>query len=399
MVYASGVGMLIGIVGAPNKGKSTLFSAFTEAAVEIADYPFTTISPNRGTTYVTAQCVEKEKGLKCRPKNSRCIGGTRYIPISIIDVAGLVSGAHEGKGRGNQFLNDIASSDAIILVTDASGRTDPSGVPCTSCNPADDVRMVLSEMAEWLASSIRKGMKQIARNQNPGEALATYLSGFKITRQHVDAALKNLNMQIPKEGLSDGDTLSLAAELMRLSKPFIIAANKSDVPGSEANVEKLKAEYGSSEVIACSAAVELALRKARSKGIIRYDDGSDSFEMSSIGASEEQAAVLKTLSGILKRNGGTHVQEILNRVVFGLLDSIVVYPVEDENKWTDSNGNVLPDAILLKKGSTTMDLAMAVHTEIAKKMLYAVDGRTHARLAKNHILKDSDVVKIVSAAK
>ncbi len=391
--------MLIGIVGAPNKGKSTLFSALTEASVDIADYPFTTIDPNRGTTYVTAECVEKEKSLKCRPKNSKCMNGTRYIPISVIDVAGLVGGAHEGKGRGNQFLNDIASSDVLILVADASGRTDSNGNPCSDCNPVEDVRMVRLELAEWLATSIRKGMKQIARSQNPEEALAVYLSGFKITRQHVDAALGKLNLQISKDGLPDDKILALASELMLLSKPFIIAANKADVPGSEANVEKLKSEFGAAEVVACSAAVELALRKARSKGIIKYEEGTDSFEVADGSASTEQAAALKAMSSMLKKDGGTHVQEILNRVVFGLLDSIVVYPVEDENKWSDSNGNVLPDAVLLKKGSTTMDLAMAVHTEIAKKMLYAVDGRTHARLAKNHALNNNDVIKIVSAAK
>ncbi len=391
--------MLIGIVGAPNKGKSTLFSALTEMNVDIADYPFTTIEPNRGTTYVTTECVEKEKNAKCRPKNSRCVDGIRYIPISVIDVAGLVSGAHEGRGRGNQFLNDIASSDALILVADASGRTDSSGNPCSSCNPVEDVMMVLSELAEWLASTIRKGMRQIARSQNPGEALATYLSGFKITRQHVDSALKNTQMQIPKEGLSDPNILTLAAELMKLSKPFVIAANKADVPGSAANIDKIKVEYGAQNVIACSAAAELALRKARTKGVIRYEDGASSFETNDGSASAEQLEALKAMSAILKRDNGTHIQEMLNRVVFDLLDSIVVYPVEDENKWADGNGNVLPDAVLLRNGSTTMDLAMAVHTEIAKKMLYAIDGRTHARLAKDHALKNNDVVKIVSAAK
>src|SRR5271154_5312829 len=142
--------MLIGIIGAPNKGKSTLFSALTLNEVEIADYPFTTIDPNKGVTYATKDCPEKELGTKCKARNSLCVNGIRKIPVNIVDVAGLVEGAHLGKGRGNQFLNDLAAADALMLVVDSSGKTDSAGNPSESSNPEEDVKMVKSELIEWL---------------------------------------------------------------------------------------------------------------------------------------------------------------------------------------------------------------------------------------------------------
>ena len=97
--------------------------------------------------------------------------------------------------------------------------------------------------------------------------------------------------------------------------------------------------------------------------------------------------------------GSTGVQECINRTVFELLDLIVVYPVEDEGKWSDKNGNMLPDAYLMKRGSTCHDLAYQIHTEIGDRFLYAVDARTRLRLGEKHELKNGDVIKIVSTAK
>ena len=119
--------LLIGIIGAPNKGKSTLFSAMTAVEVPIADYAFTTIKPNMGVAYATTECADVGLGVKCTPRNSSCLDGIRKIPINIVDVAGLVPGAHLGKGMGNQFLNDIVNADVLVQVVDASGKTDING--------------------------------------------------------------------------------------------------------------------------------------------------------------------------------------------------------------------------------------------------------------------------------
>ncbi|MGA2105985.1 MAG: TGS domain-containing protein, partial [Methanoregula sp.] len=102
------------------------------------------------------------------------------------------------------------------------------------------------------------------------------------------------------------------------------------------------------------------------------------------------------IAELMKMNNGTGVQDAVNRAVFELLDRIVVYPVEDEHKFCNKQGDVLPDAFLMKKGSTPHDLAFQVHTDIGKGFLYAIDARTKMRIKENHVLKDGDIIKIVS---
>jgi len=108
---------------------------------------------------------------------------------------------------------------------------------------------------------------------------------------------------------------------------------------------------------------------------------------------------LDAIKQLLETNKGTGVQECINRAVFELLDMIVVYPVEDEGKWTNKTGDMLPDAYLMKRGSTCKDMAYRIHTDIGDRFLYAVDARTKMRLAEKHELKTGDVIKIVSTAK
>ncbi|MCK5037912.1 MAG: 50S ribosome-binding GTPase, partial [Thermoplasmata archaeon] len=122
--------MDIGIIGKPNVGKSTLFSALTMANAEIANYPFTTVEPNIGVAYVRGECPCQEFEVVCTPNNSDCEGGTRLIPIKTIDVAGLVPGAWEGKGMGNKFLDDLRQASVLIHIIDASGGTLIDGTPC-----------------------------------------------------------------------------------------------------------------------------------------------------------------------------------------------------------------------------------------------------------------------------
>ena len=389
--------MLVGIVGAPNKGKSTLFSAMTMSDVAIADYPFTTIDPNLGVSYATKECVEKSLGVKCKPRNSLCVDGIRKLPVNLVDVAGLVEGAHEGKGMGNQFLNDLAASDALLMVVDASGRTDPSGNRSESSNPADDVKMVMSELTEWLSSIIKRHMNVISKAADGIEALQQVLTGLKVSREGIEKAAGQAYLTTQRINWKDKDITAFSEALIRNTKPVLIIANKADVKGAEKNIDALKREFGADSVIGCSAAIELALKKAESKGIISYAPGARDFKILKE-ISKEQSDALSYMLGFVKANG-TGVQDVLNRVVFKLLDNIVVYPVEDESKYTDHFGNVLPDAILIKRGSKAIDLAAKIHTDLAKGMLYAIDARSKMRLGKDYVLNDNDVIKIVSAAK
>ena len=390
--------MIIGIIGAPNKGKSTLFSSLTLNEVGIADYPFTTIDPNMGVAYVKVPCAESMVGTKCNARSGSCSNGIRSIPINVIDVAGLVKDAHSGKGMGNKFLNDLAGADALVLVVDASGGTDPSGNPCDKCNPADDIKMVLVELQAWLYDILKKHMNAISKTDDGTEALYSVLAGLKASREDIEASAKECFLSTSRINWSDEDIMSFSKALLKKSKPIAIAANKMDKSGAKENLARLKVEFGDSNVIGCSAAIELALEKAAKSKLISYD-GIDSFKLIKEGATKEQIEALDYMSKFIKANGGSGVQQLLNTIVFTLLDLIVVYPVEDENKYTDHNGNVLPDAILMENGSTALDLARAIHTDIAKNMLYAIDALKKVRVAKDYKLKNNDIIKIVSSAK
>ncbi len=390
--------MIIGIIGAPNKGKSTLFSSMTLNDVGIADYPFTTIDPNMGVAYVKVQCAEKIIGAKCNARSGSCSNGTRSIPINIIDVAGLVKDAHSGKGMGNKFLNDLAGADALILVVDASGATDSNGNACENCDPTEDIGMVTSELQEWLSEILKKHMNVISKAADGEEALHSVLAGLKVSKDEIEAAAKECFLNASSINWSEEDIKLFSKALLDKSKPIIIAANKMDKPGARDNIVKLAKAFGEKNVMGCSAVIELALARAEKNGIIQYS-GSDSFSIIKEGITAEQKEALEYMAKFIKANNGTGVQRLLSAAVFDLLKMIVVYPVEDENKYTDHNGNVLPDAILMKEGSTAYDLALSIHTDIAKSMLYAIDAVKKIRVAKNYVLKNNDIIKIVTAAK
>ena len=152
--------MQIGLVGKPSSGKSSFFKAATMINVQIADYPFTTIKPNTGMGYVTTECVCKKYGVKCNPNNSLCVDGIRFVPVKLIDVAGLVPDAHLGKGMGNQFLDDLRQADCLIHVVDCSGLTDAEGKQTKDHNPCEDVRFLEREIDLWFIKIIERALEK-----------------------------------------------------------------------------------------------------------------------------------------------------------------------------------------------------------------------------------------------
>jgi len=384
--------MLIGVVGAPNKGKSTFFSAATLVDAAIANYPFTTINPNRGVTYVRSPCPHVALGLKqCNPKNSKCVDGTRLVPINIIDVAGLVPGAHEGKGLGNKFLDNLREADALIQVVDATGKTDLQGNPCDSCDPASEVEFLGEEVALWLADIMARGA---SKGKGLHEAAAS-LTGLKIDEPMLLHAAADCGLEIGDGLPSDkAEVEALALAVLKRRMPIVVAANKVDVPGAGEKFLQLK-ESCTSPVFACSAAVELALRKAEQHGIIKYVPGAKEFEV--IGKPDEkQAEALVRMAAVLKNNSGSGVQEIIDWTVYQKLHCIAVYPVEDEHKAANHKGEALPDAYLVPEGTTAHQLAAMVHTDLAHKFIGAIDVKRHIRVGAEHPLNDGDVIKIVA---
>ncbi len=394
----------IAIAGKPNSGKSTFFKAATLADVEIAAYPFTTISPNIGIAYVRVKCPCKEEAIQqVIPAGcGKCIDGSRFIPVELMDVAGLVRGAHEGKGLGNEFLDELRQAEAIIHVVDASGGTDIDGnvVEIGSHDPLEDVSFFKEELNMWVYGIIKRNWRKLERKAELEEdkierLLSEQLAGVGVTEEQIKAAIfkSEISDKDNMKSWDDEDLKNLAAHIIKRSKKMIIVANKADIAPEE-NVKRLKEVKEDELVIPCSAAAELALRTAAKNNFINYLPGDTDFEIAHE-VTEKQRKGLESIKKLIHAYGGTGVQEIINHVVFDLLENIVVYPVEDEHKLADSTGRVLPDAHILKIGSTPRDLAFSVHSDLGEGFLYAVDARTKLRLSEKHALKDKDITKVV----
>jgi len=375
------------------------------AAVEIASYPFTTIKPNIGVGYLRTQCVCREFNVKDNPVNSICIEGVRLIPVELIDTAGLVPDAWKGRGLGNQFLDEIRKADALIHIVDASGSTDLEGriLKPGMHDPLEDVKFLEKEITMWMVQIIKRDWQRIARTVESRRAdlqslLENRLSGLSIKRRHITEALRRTDLNADKPTRwSEEDLIRFVDTLRKISKPMLIAANKIDIPAAEENLERLK--DSGYPVVPCSAEAELALRRASEKGLIRYKPGDADFSvLKSAEITERQRRALEMIrERVLKRYGETGVQEAINTAFFKLLKMIVVYTVEDPEKLTDHNGRVLPDARLIPEGTTARELAYSIHTELGESFIYAVDCRSKVRRGENYVLKDRDVISIVSA--
>jgi len=389
--------MKVGLVGKPNAGKSTFFTAVTSATAQIGDYPFTTIDKNVGIAHVRKPCPSKDLNLEPNPNNSLSIEGVRYIPIEVIDVAGLVPGAHEGKGMGNKFLDDLRQADVLIQVIDSSGNTDLEGNATSGANPIDEIDFLKNEICEWIGEITMRNWSRSARAVESGEKIENFLSdrlaGLKFSREHVITALRKASISTPimKWGAEEGRII--AEILQEIAKPIVIAANKADI-SSKDNLEIL---YDNGAVVTV-ADYELALKKAAEVQLIEYNSGDSDFIISGDKLTEGQTAALQKIKDYLKIYKSTGVQDCLEKAVVEKLDLIAVYPVEDETHFTDGQGRVLPDAFLLPRGSTAIDLAYKVHSDIGDSFIRAIDCHSKRIIGKDYELQDGDIIKIVAGS-
>jgi len=374
--------MEIAVCGKTNVGKSSFFKAATMINVEISNRIFCTIKPNVGVSYVTVPCPCSDIKIKCTPRNSQCVNGVRLVPVKLWDIAGLIPGAHEGRGLGNQFLNDIIQADMLIHVIDASGTTDSEGHVTEGYDPANDVRFLEEEIDLWFASVIKRHLEKIKDEKKAAEILA----GLGIKEKHIRDVTEKIGLSNIEE---------FAKELRKISKPMIIAANKMDLSKSEENVKKLIKDFPHLTIVPCSAEAEIALRTAAKAGFIEYIPGKSNFTIKKE-LNEKQTKALELIrTNILNKYGSTGVQECLNKAVFNFMKYIVVYPVENEHKFSDKKGNVLPDVFLMPPDSTALDLAFKVHTDIGEKFIGAIDARTGRKVGADYILKHNDIIKIL----
>ncbi len=392
--------MLIGLVGKTNVGKSTFFASSTLLNVDRANRPFTTIKPNRGIAYVRAKCVHDSFGVK----DNICFNGIRFLPVELLDVAGLVPGAHSGRGLGNKFLDDLRQADVFIHIVDASGSTDSEGRPTIAGanDPLNDISFLEDELDEWMYGILYRDWDKASRtadqrSQDIASMLSERLSGLGYTKSIVEKTLIELGLETKKAVNWTVDDIRRFAKLVRRrGKPEIIAANKADLPTAQENIKRITSEVNI-PVVPVIAEAELALRRAAQKGIINYVPGDSDFTIISTNLSSTQSEALKKLKDLMQKFGGTGVQKCLDKAVYDAYGGIVVYPVEDLVRLSDKKGVVLPDAFILKKGSTTLDLARKIHSELAERFHYAIDVRSKQRLSSDYVLNNLDVIKIVSS--
>lgn len=394
--------MQVGLVGKPSCGKSSFFKALTMADVAIAPYPFTTITPNKGFGFVRTECADNFFKVQCNPRYGYCINHTRYVPVEVLDVAGLVEGAHQGKGLGNKFLDDLRQADALIHIIDASGSTNEKGEPVAegSHDPLKDIAFLVREIDLWYLAILKKGWERLAReaqieHKKVNIALAKQVSGLNVKEEHVNQAIQELKLNPEKPAeWKEEELLQLACYLRKKTKPMIIAANKIDLKSSKDNITRMKKAHPEETIIPCSAEAELTLKLAAKNGLIEYAPGAKEVTIKGKPNQKQQEALDK-IKALIAEYGSTGIQEAIETAVFKLLKYTTIFP-GGVNKLSDSHGNILPDCFLMPPGTTALDFAYKLHTDFGKNFIRAIDVKSKRPVGKEHLLQTGDVVEIVS---
>ncbi len=393
--------MQIGLLGKANVGKSTFFSVATETPVQIGNFPFTTVQPNVGIAYVNTTCACKH--FKIEHRNPLCVYGMRFIPVKLIDVAGLVPGAHEGKGLGNQFLDDARQAEVLIHIVDISGSTDIQGQPVNigTHDPREDIKFVEDEFDFWFKQILEREWPKLSKEIEKKstklvDGITDRFSGLGVKEYQVHEVLQNLDLLTKKPTEWNDSVLTKFAQMLRKkTKPMLIAANKADLCKDLDITNELHKDR---DIVNCSAETELLLKKAAKANLIDYIPGNEKFVINkNIDISTPQKEALNLVESVLSKLNSTGIQTALNSAIFRVLKLIVVFPVEDETRLSNKDGKVLPDAKLLSENATAKNLAETIHQDIAKGFLYAVDVKTKQRIGADHQLKNGDVIKIVSS--
>ncbi|MCL4350477.1 MAG: 50S ribosome-binding GTPase [Candidatus Thermoplasmatota archaeon] len=377
----------VGIAGKPNAGKSTLFSAMTGTTVAIGDYQFTTTETTRGVSYIVTKCPHLELKHECSPKHGKCFSGRRYVPVDVLDIPGLIEGSGQGKGMGNQFMDSIRGASAMINLINPFNQ-EKERIPVDQLT--NEAQEVENEIIIWFASRLgsewEKFCRKVSHMNGPlEEKLIQKVGFFGIGQPEIRKILNSGNFPELLNSWGNDEMTEFSRTAMTVIRPMERVVNKGDLIHDTS-------ELINSGLRVISADYELSIQRAYSLGLIIDMDSIEPTPK----ANEKQSLALEKIRNEYRAGKLVRIQDVLTDLVKNRMENIVVYPVYDDGKWCDKDGNILPDAFIMKKGETALDLAFAVHTDIGNGFIRAVDGRTRMILGKTHELKDSDVIRVVS---
>ncbi|KAK5136521.1 hypothetical protein LTR08_002865 [Meristemomyces frigidus] len=408
---------LIALVGKPSSGKSTTLNSLTDYSAKVGNFPFTTIDPNRAIGYLQIPCACSRPNLpgnqpanpgeappfqqRCKPNYGFCHAGTRSVAIDLLDVAGLVPGAHQGKGLGNKFLNDLRTADAMIHVVDVSGTTDAEGKATRGYDPSADIIWLRSEIVAWVLGNLMHKWGGIKRRHTAVKATAietlqAQFSGYGSTHAVVARTLDRLPA-LTKQPLQEWTDPTIAAVVNAFVDekfPTIIALNKIDHADADKNVAKIAKLEKPERLVLCSAISEVFLRKLAKQGFIQYTPGSEVVltREDLLEAGEADGGGLKPLDDKLKtrienlkdlvlyRFGSTGVNQVLTRAA-ELLGLVPVFPVKNVATFGSGGGMmgdvgqpVFRDCVLVPRGSTVRDVYRKIMGDAPLAYVEAVGG-------------------------
>ena len=333
---------------------------------------FTTIDPQRAVGYLQIDCACARYDLsgRCKPNYGSCVNGRRSVPIELLDVAGLVPGAHEGKGLGNKFLDDLRHADALIHVVDVSGTTDAEGKATRGYDPSADIEWLRSEIVQWIQGNLMEKWGSIKRRHvaikaSPVETLQGQFSGYGSTPAIVARCLDRILLKEPLERWSDETILKVVNAFTDEKFPTVLALNKIDHPDADRNIAKIAKMQDPKSLVLCSAISEVFLRRLAKQGYIKYTEGAEYFDTREdlIEAGDLDGGGLKEMDQklrartdnlkdmVLYRFGSTGVVQVLSRAA-EMLGLVPVFPVRNIHTFgsgTGGSGAVFRDCVLVKK--------------------------------------------------
>jgi ribosome-binding ATPase len=330
--------------------------------------------------YLQVDCACGRFGLseRCKPNYGSCVGGRRSVPIELLDVAGLVPGAHQGKGLGNKFLDDLRHADALIHVVDVSGTTDAEGKNTRGYDPSVDIAWLRSEIVQWIKGNLMERWGSIKRRHvavkaTAVETLLGQMSGYGANPKIIGRTLDRLHLKEPLEDWSDDTIEQVVNAFIDEKFPTVIALNKIDHPDSDKNISKIAKMQDPNSIILCSAISEIFLRKLSQQGYIRYTEGSEFVDTREdlIADGDPDGGGLKELDEknktrienlkdmVLYRFGSTGVVQVLSKAA-EILGLVPVFPVRNVTTFTAGSSEskaVFRDCVLVRKHSTVADVA------------------------------------------